>query len=143
MYFLIVTQVTFILRAVCSPWFVVSQQSSVNNKFTSHYMYSMHFIAFLSFIIHYKHVKLIVTNKHMRRCNGVSLCLGLVSGFGLLLVASFQVNTNYHYYYTCPDCIGWSHFICFTFSWGNSTVWPRNSLCYHSDCNRLACCCNK
>ena len=49
---------------------------------------------FLAFFIHYKHTKLMVDNKHIRRCNGVSFYLGLLSGSGLLLVASFQVNTN-------------------------------------------------
>ena len=52
------------------------------------------FIAFLAFFIHYKHIKLIVDNKHIRRCNVVSFCIGMLSGSGLLLVASFQVNTN-------------------------------------------------
>jgi len=46
------------------------------------------------FFINYKHTKLIVENVHFRRCNRVAFYLGLISGFGILLVASFQVSIN-------------------------------------------------
>ena len=50
------------------------------------------------FFIHYKHTQLIVENIHFRRSNYVSFYLGLVSGVGLLLIASFQVNANVFIY---------------------------------------------
>ena len=46
------------------------------------------------FFIHYKHTQLIVSSVHFRRSNCVSFYLGLLSGVGLLLIASFQVNIN-------------------------------------------------
>lgn len=91
------TLVTFILRVVYLLWFAVLQESLVSETFTLHFsnicMYVIS-VGLIMFFINYKHTKLIVENVCFQRCNCVAFYVGLISGLGLFLVASFQVNIN-------------------------------------------------
>lgn len=99
---------------------------------------------FIMFFIHYKHTKLLVKNIHFQRCNHVSFYLGLLSGFGLLLIASFQDGATLsaiHYsgalltfglgtvYSFIVTAIGWHVSVIYNDRWLKIVTFIRIILC--------------